>query len=239
MLSYDRCESIGPGKDSALLGPAVSRAPLGLRCGLKDGSVGADAMCVDPQSSAFFSAVFRFLTLHFDPARPWSREYEALSQFLRERGDIQPGRLEWESRAYRRIPMEDVPAIVWNHGIGVAGKLVDLCATGLMIKDLARPPTVPEGGQTTISLRPPGSTLRVDLPCTLIRYPDSSSACVQFRGAPLVLHARNLPSRRSQLPARRPAAGQAGAAQASGVDAEGRPYLEVLPMAADVIPRAA
>ena len=41
-----------------------------------------------------------------------------------------------------------------------------------------------------VTLQPPGSTLRIDLPCSLIRYPDAQTCAVQFRGAPLVLHAR-------------------------------------------------
>jgi len=152
-----------------------------------------DTERVDPQHSAFLSAVIRYLTLRHAPDATVTTEWSALRRTLADEplGAMRPA---WEQRSYWRMDFSPMPAMLRKNGIDYPCHLLDLSASGARITDASGQSKVSaKAGDTVIlSLRPRRATIRIELPIEVVHHESETGTFgVRFRGAPLVTHQRD------------------------------------------------
>lgn len=148
-----------------------------------------------PDERAFFAAVIRFQALRHDQDRPGTIEYRQLDQYLTEDpvGSLRP---QYEQRGYRRHSAGGLEGVLRFSDGDTPVSIEDMSGTGLRLCTPHGAPIGATKGRRTISLTPPSSKLRIDIPVEFV-HSEGEAHGVRFAGPPLVLR-RHPPTKRTQ-----------------------------------------
>ncbi len=133
-----------------------------------------------PLQRAFLSTVLRYVALVHGESDPHG-ELASLRALLES-----PQARRDDRRRWRRLALA-LPATTRNSDLQAPAEVVDVGAGGLRMKNLGHLRLRP-GDRVVVSLLPPQSAVRIDVPCEVVRAAAGSELGVRFCGRPLTLH---------------------------------------------------
>ncbi|MBX7084065.1 MAG: PilZ domain-containing protein [Nannocystaceae bacterium] len=133
-----------------------------------------------PLQRAFLSTVLRYVALVHGRG---DRDGELAS--LRALLESPQGQRD-DRRRWRRLALA-LPATTRNTDLQAPAQIVDVGAGGMRLDNLGHLRLRP-GDRVVVSLLPPPSAVRIDVPCEVVRAGPGSELGVRFCGRPLTLH---------------------------------------------------
>lgn len=156
---------------------------------------------MDPERTAFLTTVLRYLTLRYNPRTAEDAEYDRCKSALADPplGTLRPN---WQQRSFKRLEFEGLRGLARINELDSPIEVLDLSGSGLRMRDEGGlGEAMQPGKKVMISLEPPRSQLRIDLPAEIVHHDEETDTHgVRFLGAPLVLQRHPSRARKPSAP---------------------------------------